>query len=217
MPDPAGDSGRVIVIDDDSAVRDSIAFLLRSVQLPYRLYPDAQSFLNDFDPAEVACIVLDIRMPGMSGLTLQDELLARHAAQPIIFITGHGDIQMAVQAMRKGAADFIQKPFRDQDLLDCINGALESAKAVRKASDDQRRLGERYDQLTPREREVMEMVTGGCANKVIAHELAVSQRTVEIHRARVMEKMGARNLAQLVRIQLMLTGGPSRPGAAAPD
>ena len=194
----------VNVVDDDAAVRDSISLLLRSVELPYRCFADAQAFLDAYDPDEVGCIVLDIRMPGMSGLRLQDRLNEMNSTQPIIFITGHGDIAMAVQAMQKGAADFIQKPFRDQDLLDCINAALNSARAVRDAADEKRDLLVRFETLTPRERQVMELVARGSANKVIAHELDVSQRTVEIHRARVMEKMGARNLAQLVRIHIRL-------------
>ncbi|MEL7538369.1 MAG: response regulator [Pseudomonadota bacterium] len=194
----------VNIVDDDEAVRDAIRLLLGSIGLRVRCFPDAQSFLDQYDSSELGCIVLDIRMPGMSGLRLQELLNERGCSQPIIFITGHGDIPMAVQAMRSGAADFIQKPFRDQDLIDCIHEALNSARAVRASLEDTRLLRQRFDSLTDRERDVFERVAKGLANKQIAHELGVSQRTVEIHRAHVMEKLGARNLAQLVRCHVRL-------------
>ena len=196
--------GLVNIVDDDAAVRDSIRLLLGSIGLDVRCFSDAQSFLDAFDPNQVACIVLDIRMPGMSGLHLQDALNELGCKQPIIFITGHGDIPMAVQAMRNGAVDFIQKPFRDQDLIDCIHDALNSARAVRAAQDDIEQLRRRFGTLTERERDIFERVATGLANKQIAHELSVSQRTVEIHRAHVMEKLGTRNLAQLVRCHVRL-------------
>jgi FixJ family two-component response regulator len=144
--------------------------------------------------------VLDIRMPGMSGLELQVKLNERHSILPIIFITGHGDVPMAVEAMQAGAVDFIQKPFRDQDLIDRINRALEKDREMRSQLRERDEIRRRMSQLTPREREVLELVTQGKANKVIAGDLNVSQRTVEIHRARVMEKMGANSLAHLVRM-----------------
>lgn len=206
----------VNIVDDDEAVRDSIRLLLGSIGLNVRCYADAQSFLDAYNPDDLACIVLDIRMPGMSGLHLQEVLKARGCTQPIIFITGHGDIPMAVQAMRNGAVDFIQKPFRDQDLIDCIHEALDSARAVRAAKSNLDELQRQFESLTARERDVFERVAKGLANKQIAHELGVSQRTVEIHRAHVMEKLAARNLAQLVRchVQLSATARSTDQGAA---
>ena len=198
------DNTVVRIVDDDGAVRDSIAFLLKSVGIRNECYASADEFLERNDPAVPGCIVLDIRMPGMSGLELQEELNRRKSVAPIIFITGHGDITMAVQAMQNGAADFIQKPFRDQSLLDCINSALQSVSAVQSEIERSKSLMKRYDSLTAREKEVMELVAVGTANKVIALDLDVSQRTVEIHRSHVMEKMGARNLAQLVRMHIQL-------------
>lgn len=194
----------VRVVDDDNAVRDSIAFLLKSVGIDSECYANADDFLEHDDPGVPGCIVLDIRMPGMSGLELQRELNQRGSRTPVIFITGHGDITMAVQAMRNGAADFVQKPFRDQSLLDSVNAALQSANAVRNEVEQLKSLRKRYENLTAREKEVMELVAVGTANKVIALDLGASQRTIEIHRARVMEKMAARNLAQLVRMHILL-------------
>jgi FixJ family two-component response regulator len=194
------DSAVVYVIDDDEAVRDSLKLLLESVDLRCEAYASATSFLEDHDPQQHSCIVADIRMPGMSGLDLQEELGRRASTIPILFITGHGDVPMAVDAMKSGALDFIQKPFRDQDLLDRIHQALERDAGHR---DDNREIAEvrrRIAKLTGRETQVMERVVKGQANKVIALDLGVSQRTVEIHRARVMQKMGARSLAELVRM-----------------
>ena len=192
----------VFVVDDDDAVRTSLKLLLKSVGQPAEAYASAQEFLDAFDPERPGCLVLDIRMPGMSGLELQGKLNEMHAMTPIVVITGHGDGPMAVEAMQNGAVDFIQKPFRDQDLLDRINQAHEKDQENRaglRARDEIRR---RIDTLTPREREVLDLVTQGKANKVVAGDLNVSQRTVEIHRARVMEKMGASSLAHLVRMVL---------------
>jgi FixJ family two-component response regulator len=190
----------VFVVDDDEAVRTSLRLLLKSVGLQVETFASAQEFLDQFDPDRAGCLVLDIRMPGMSGLELQQQLNERHSIMPIVFITGHGDVPMAVEAMQAGAVDFIQKPFRDQDLIDRINRALEKDKAMRGSLRERDEIRRRMSQLTPREREVLELVTQGKANKVIAGDLNVSQRTVEIHRARVMEKMGAASLAHLVRM-----------------
>jgi FixJ family two-component response regulator len=150
------------------------------------------------------CIVLDIRMPGMSGMELQQRLKSMRCTIPVIFVTGHGDVPMAVEAMLHGAFDFIQKPFRDQELLDRINQALNWDTEHRSEEERRRQVQERYASLTPREREVLDCVVRGLANKVIAMDLDLSQRTVEIHRARVMEKMGARSLADLVRMSLLI-------------
>ncbi|MBS1200021.1 MAG: histidine kinase [Proteobacteria bacterium] len=190
----------VFVVDDDEAVRTSLRLLLKSVGLPVETFASAQEFLDQFDPGRAGCLVLDIRMPGMSGLELQQHLNDRHSIMPIVFITGHGDVPMAVEAMQAGAVDFIQKPFRDQDLIDRINRALEKDREMRGELRERDEIRRRMSQLTPREREVLELVTQGKANKVIAGDLNVSQRTVEIHRARVMEKMGANSLAHLVRM-----------------
>jgi FixJ family two-component response regulator len=190
----------VFIVDDDEAVRSSLTLLLKAFGWPAQTYASAQEFLAAFDPHRAGCLVLDIRMPGMSGLELQDELNSRGAMLPIIFITGHGDVPMAVEAMQRGAMDFLQKPFRDQDLLDRINKALEQDRAGRELLGNRERIRERMAQLTPREQQVMALVTQGKANKVIAADLELSQRTVEIHRAHVMEKMGANSLAHLVRM-----------------
>jgi FixJ family two-component response regulator len=190
----------VFVVDDDDAVRTSLRLLLKSVGLPVETFGSAQEFLDAFDADRAGCLVLDIRMPGMSGLELQQKLNEIHAITPIVFITGHGDVPMAVEAMQHGAVDFIQKPFRDQDLIDRINQALERDKENRAGLKERDAIRRRMEQLTPREREVLDLVTQGKANKVIAGDLNVSQRTVEIHRARVMEKRGASSLAHLVRM-----------------
>lgn len=198
----------VFVVDDDQAVRDSLALLLKSMSLKARTFESAQSLVDVYDPNWRGCIVLDIRMPGMSGIELQRRLRELHSTMPIIFITGHGDVPMAVDAMQKGAFDFIQKPFRDQELLDRINQALNWDNDRQSVARQQRNAHERFGTLTPREREVMECVVRGLANKVIAMDLDLSQRTVEIHRARVMEKMDARSLADLVRMSLLLEESP---------
>ncbi len=189
----------VFVVDDDEAVRNSTKLLLKSAGLSALTYASAQEFLDDHDPQLPGCVVLDVRMPVMSGLELQQLLNMRGATIPVIFITGHGDIPMAVEAMQHGAFDFLQKPFRDQDLLDRVRRALEKDRVNRVQLREKTRIRERLESLTPREREILELMTRGKPNKVMAADLGVSQRTVEIHRARVMEKMRAPSLAQLVR------------------
>jgi two-component system response regulator FixJ len=190
----------VMVIDDDEAVRSSLKLLLRSVKLPVTVYSSAQEFLPKYMVDQPGCLIVDVRMPGMSGLELQQQLNLRGAMVPVIFITGHGDISMAVEAMRQGAFDFIPKPFRDQDLLDRVQKALEKDAKNRREISQTGHIKKQFETLTPREREVLELVTSGKPNKVMAADLGVSQRTIEIHRARVMEKMGANSLAQLVRM-----------------
>jgi two-component system, LuxR family, response regulator FixJ len=194
----------VFVVDDDEAVRSSTKLLLKSVGLPAVTYSSAQEFLDNYDPLQPGCVVLDVRMPLMSGLELQQLLNIRGAIIPVIFITGHGDIPMAVEAMQHGAFDFLQKPFRDQDLLDRVQKALEKDRINRVQLREKTRIQERRESLTPREREILELMTRGKPNKVMAADLGVSQRTVEIHRARVMDKMGASSLAQLVRMVMDL-------------
>lgn len=194
----------VFVIDDDEAVRSSLKLLLRSVKLPVVTYASAQEFLPKYSPDQPGCLIVDVRMPGMSGLELQEQLNLRGAMIPVIFITGHGDISMAVEAMRHGAFDFLPKPFRDQDLLDRVQKALDKDSRNRRQIAQTERIRELYETLTPREREVLDLVTSGKPNKIMAADLGVSQRTIEIHRARVMEKMHANSLAQLVRMVLDL-------------
>jgi FixJ family two-component response regulator len=194
----------VFIVDDDAAVRNSLRLLVKSVGLTAAAFVSAQEFLATYDPHQPGCLVLDVRMPGMSGLDLQQQLNLRGAVIPVIFITGHGDIPMAVEAMQHGALDFLPKPFRDQDLIDRIQRALEKDRETRAALGQRARNRERLASLTPREREVLTLVASGKANKAMAAELGLSQRTVEIHRARVMEKMGASSVAQLVRMVLDL-------------
>lgn len=194
----------VFIVDDDAAVRNSLRLLVKSVGLSAAVFVSAQEFLANYDPYQPGCLVLDVRMPGISGLDLQQQLNLRGAVIPLIFITGHGDIPMAVEAMQHGAFDFLQKPFRDQDLIDRIQQALEKDRESRTALGKRARNRERLDSLTPREREVLTLVASGKANKMMAADLGLSQRTVEIHRARVMEKMGASSVAQLVRMVLDL-------------
>lgn len=203
---PVNGAGKqtVFVVDDDDAVRDSLGMLLRSVELPVETFDSGLAFLERYRPELTGCLVLDIRMPKMSGIELQQKLRELGSRLPVIFITGHGDIPMAVQAIKEGAADFIQKPFRHQDLLDRIHSALAEDSRLRSADSQRATLSTRYDSLTDREREVMHMVVAGKANKVIALDLNLSQRTVEIHRARVMEKMQARSLADLVKMAIDL-------------
>ncbi|NKC00054.1 MAG: response regulator [Pseudomonadales bacterium] len=200
----------VFVVDDDESVRDSISMLLESVDIAHEAFASADEFLAAYDAGRNGCLVLDIRMPGMSGLDLQNELATRSANIPIIFITGHGDIPMAVDAMRRGAVDFIRKPFRDQELLDRIAEALTLDDERRSLSADRGEAEKLVAELTPRETEIFERVCLGQANKVIAIELEISERTVEIHRSQVMHKTGARSLAELVRLKIGLEQSEAR-------
>jgi len=204
MVDKARKDPTVYVADDDEGVRKALSVLLQSVGYRSAAFGSAPEFLQQYDPEAPGCLILDIRMPDMSGLELQEELNRRGSILPVIFITGHGDVPMAVDAMKKGAFDFIQKPFRDQDLLDRVNRALQADADTRQALSQRDDLRRREASLTPREREVMALIVDGRANKVIAQDLKLSERTVEIHRSRVMEKMGARSVAQLVKMALAL-------------
>lgn len=192
----------VYVVDDDSAVRGSIRLLLKSVGLGVRTFDSGQAFLDEYSEDMAGCLLLDVRMPGISGSALQQELNLRGCLLPVIFITGHGDVSMAVDAMRHGAFDFVQKPFHDQDLLDRVHRALERNERTRAVLSEKQVLRERFDSPTPREREVLDQMIRGASNKVMAYELDISQRTIEIHRARIMEKMQAESLAHLVRMTL---------------
>src|ERR1700693_2329424 len=198
----------VYVVDDDDGMRRALDALLSTIGYKTAVFSRPSEFLANFKADAPGCLVLDIRMPDMSGLELQQHLNRMGSMLPVIFITGHGDVPMAVQAMKEGAFEFIQKPFRDQDLLDRINHALkqdaENRNTVARRADIQHRL----ESLTPRERQGMDMVVDGAANKVIAIDLDLSERTVEIHRAKVMEKMGARSVAHLVKLHLTLADKP---------
>ncbi|MEO9588746.1 MULTISPECIES: response regulator FixJ [Marinobacter] len=192
----------VYVVEDDEAVRDSLELLLKSDGKPVKTYDNASAFLKDYSEKMAGCIVLDIRMPGMDGMELQKKLNEKHSILPIIFVTGHGDVPMAVDAMKEGAVDFIQKPYREEALLQKIEAALEQDKEQRKTLGEKQEILRRVKSLTPREHEIMDRMIAGQANKVIAIELEISQRTVEIHRSRVMHKMGTHSLAHLVRMVL---------------
>jgi len=203
----------VFVVDDDEPVRDAIGMLLETVDIPYESFPSAQAFLSGYDNSRTGCLVLDIRMPGMSGLELQEHLIRHSSPIPIVFITGHGDIPMAVEAMKRGAVDFIRKPFRDQELLDRIQEALSQDQDQRAARQNLEDIRARVTSLTPRELEVFQRVAEGQANKVVAIELGISERTVEIHRSQVMQKTRARTLADLVRMKLILDQGAAQSPA----
>jgi two-component system response regulator FixJ len=197
----------VFVVDDDEPVRDALRLLLKSARLPVQDYASPEEFLDCLDPGQGGCLVLDIHMPGLNGLQLQDELQRRGVAIPIIFITGHGDISMAVQAMKQGAVEFLQKPFRDEDLLAAISKAFELDRQGRELHQESDGVRRRYDTLTPREKEIMRKVAAGLSSKQIANELDISQRTVEIHRGSLMHKMQADSVAGLVKMMLSISAG----------
>lgn len=198
----------VFVVDDDPAVGDAIRLLLRSVGLPTATYLSAADFLAAYDPGRPGCLVLDVRMPGMSGIELQERLKELGSTLPIIFVTAHGDVPMAVDAMKAGAVDFVQKPFRDQELLDRIQHALAFDARLLEERSELTEIEARIASLTPRETEVMELVVGGKSNKKIARILGISQRTVEVHRASVMEKMEVGSVSRLVQLVMRTRGAP---------
>ena len=198
----------IYIVDDDEALRDSLVWLLESSGYKVTAYESAEVFLGIYNVSMTGCLVLDVRMPGMSGLELFEELRRRHCTLPVIFITGHGDVPMAVSAVKKGAVDFIEKPFSERDML----GLIKQCLVAEEQSRDQRRVeaetARRLDHLTHREREVLDLIIVGKLNKQIADVLGISIKTVEVHRARVMEKMGAHSLAELV--QYVITVEPGR-------
>jgi two-component system, LuxR family, response regulator FixJ len=204
--DDAAHVATVYVVDDDDGMRRALSLLLNTVGYKTAAFASPREFLDKFKTDAAGCLVLDIRMPGMSGLELQQHLNRMGSMLPVIFSTGHGDVPMAVQALKEGAFDFVQKPFRDQDLLDRINHALELDKENRGTLALRADVLRRFESLTPREKQVMQMVVDGAANKVIAIDLGLSERTVEIHRAKVMEKTGARSVAHLVKLQMSISG-----------
>jgi two-component system, LuxR family, response regulator FixJ len=192
----------VFVVDDDQAMRNSLKWLIESVSMQVETFDSANAFIQSYYPGRSGCLLLDVRMPGMSGLELQEYLLVNQIAIPVIIITGHGDVPMAVRAMKAGAVDFIEKPFNDELLLESIRQAMALDARQRDMQAQRAEIATRLARLTPREHEVMVMVTNGQANKEIANTLGVSSKTVEAHRARVMEKMEADSLAELVRMAI---------------
>lgn len=197
------DDGTVYIVDDDEAVRKALSMLVRSVGLNVESYPSAQAFLDAYRGSRPACLVLDVRMPGMSGLDLQDRLHSMEITLPVIIMTGHGDVPMAVRAMKAGAVDFVEKSsYNDQALLDRIQVALKRDREVRRRSVLQQNVNRRMATLTPRERQIMELFVGGKPAKAIAYDLGLSTKTVETHRTKLLEKMGARSLVELTRMVL---------------
>jgi RNA polymerase sigma factor (sigma-70 family) len=200
----------VFVVDDDPSVRSSLKFLFSTVGLQVEGFDSADAFLHKKTPDAPSCLVLDVRLPGLSGLDFQRELAARNTPIPIIFITGHGDIPMSVRAMKAGAVEFLTKPFRDQDLLDAVRIALERDRARREQDKDVVVLQRRFDSLTSREQEVISMVVSGMLNKQIADQLGTAESTVKVQRSRAMEKMQAQSLVDLIRMIEKLKGPSER-------
>lgn len=200
----SGNPALVYIVDDEEPVRDSLALLLRSVGIATRAFTDGGSFLAAYSGEMRGCIVVDVRMPRIGGLELQQELNRRGCTLPLIFMTGHGDVPMAVEAMRAGALDFVQKPFNDEDMIRRVQRALEQNERDRAVLEARDELQRRVAGLTPREREIADRIVAGDANKAIAIDLELSERTVELHRARIMQKMEARGLAHLVQMFLSL-------------
>jgi RNA polymerase sigma factor (sigma-70 family) len=201
----------VFVVDDDVEVRNALKLLLESVGLPVICYASAHEYLEAFDESLPGCLVVDIRMPGMSGLDMQEKLADYKIHPPVIIITGHGDVPMAVRAVQSGAVDFIEKPFRDQILLDSVHRAIEMDAERRGEASRKSEIRDHLDQLTPREREVLDLVVSGMRNKNISQQLGITLSTVEAHRSRVMEKMEADSLSHLMRMMLTLEQDYGKP------
>ena len=210
------DEAIVFVVDDDASMRHSTERLVRSLGFAIETFASAREFLDRARSEKPGCLVLDVHMPGFSGLDLQRELAQRGVEIPIIFLTGHGDIPMTVRAMKAGAVEFLTKPVKSRVLLDAIRAAIERARVSHQARREAGALRERYERLTPREQEVLPLVVAGLLNKQIAGELAVSERTVKFHRAHIMKKMQAESLAELVRLAERLDLGPQDRGEAVP-
>ncbi|KPK38954.1 MAG: hypothetical protein AMJ69_06970 [Gammaproteobacteria bacterium SG8_47] len=201
----ADEAATIFIVDDDAAIRDSLQLLLKSAGLNVVCYESAELFLEAYDTELRGCLVLDVRMPGMSGLELQRALNERNSQLPVIIMTGHGDVPMAVDAMKAGATDFIEKPFSDEDLLTRLQSSIERQQRQLAEHANDIELLQRLSLLTPREREVMDLLAEGKLNKVVAAELDISPRTVEVHRARIMEKLRVKSLADIVRVSLMIS------------
>jgi len=200
--------GVVYVVDDDEGVRDSLQYLLEASRYEVHTFPSAEAFLSQFDPHAIAVLILDVRMPGMSGLQLQEELLARKAPFPIVFVTGHGDVSMAVSTMKKGAVDFIEKPFNQSELKGLVDRLLVQARERAAAAERQRMNAALLARLTAREQQVLERIVAGRLNKQIAADLGISIKTVEAHRANIMDKLEANTVADLMRVALR-SGAPA--------
>lgn len=190
---------QVYLVDDDPAIRDALAWLLRSRGISTQAWASAESFLNDYSPDMSGCLILDIRMEGMTGIELLDHLLAKGCALPVIFLTGHGDVPLAVKALKRGAFDFMEKPFQDNELADRVIAALEFEEARRCQEADKGEVKKRLATLTDRETEVMTAILAGKLNKIIADDLQIAMRTVEVHRSRIFEKMGVRSAVELAQ------------------
>ncbi len=199
----------IFIVDDDPSVRESTELMLKSVGFHVKAFASAQDFLKTDIEEGIGCLILDVRMPGMSGLELQEKLISAKTPLPVIFITGHGTVPMSVRAMKAGAVDFLQKPFEEQDLLDAIGRAITKQKERKVKEDEAAKLQQRLKALTPREYEVFSLLVTGMANKEIAYKLGTSERTVKAHRAQIMEKMNAGSLANLVRFAEKLKTHPS--------
>jgi FixJ family two-component response regulator len=198
------EQAQVFVVDDDASLRESMSSLFRSVGLRVKAYPSASDFMHDQKPDSASCLVLDVRLPGVSGLDFQAELTRANVRIPIVFITGHGDIPMSVRAMKAGAVEFLTKPFRDQDMLDAVQAAIETDRQRRVTDAASSTLKSRFETLTPREREIMALVGAGRLNKQIAGAISISEVTVKMHRGSMMRKMGAKSVADLVRMSEIL-------------
>jgi FixJ family two-component response regulator len=194
----------VFVVDDDQAARESLSWLIGSVHLRVRSFASAAEFLAACSPGQSGCVIADVRMPGLSGLDLQAELRRRGIDLPVIVVTGHGDVPMAVRAMKAGAIDFVEKPFNDQVLIDLVQNAVKQSLAARRSEREKQGVRARLEQLTPRERQVLDMIAAGESNKGIAHALGISEKTVEAHRAHVMDKMQAKSFAELMKLVIAL-------------
>jgi FixJ family two-component response regulator len=208
--DSATKQQTVFIVDDDEAMRDSLAWLLESNGLTVRSFESGEAFLDAWRADMAGCLVLDVRMPGISGLELHEKLQALNSPLPIIFVTGHGDVPMAVSALKKGAADFIEKPFNDKEILRLIEQCLAADRSQQSRRRRHAEIARRLAALTPREREVMDLMAAGRLNKQIADDLGISIKTVEVHRARVMDKMEVRSLAELVQCVMEASGPPGQ-------
>ena len=195
----------VHIVDDDDAIRDALSLLMKTENIPFQAYASAEEFLDQHAESKLGCLLLDIRMPGMSGLELLDVLKKQNISIPVIFITGHADVNLAVKAMKAGATDFIEKPFNNEHLLNLTRNCIVDCVALDNTNQHRLELEERLARLTKREREVMELLVDGKQNKIIAQELNISPRTVELHRSRVMEKLHAHSLSEIVKVALLVT------------
>ena len=209
-PDSSPRRQKVYVVDDDTSARESLCWLLNTEGIETESFASAEDFLQQWSPEWAGCITADIRMPGKSGLQLQATLNERGNLMPIVILTGHADVPVAIRAMKQGAFDFLQKPYSDEELLSCVNNALDRERDTYRSQRERLAAAAAYAQLTERERGVMQLVVDGSTNKSIAAQLGISDKTVEVHRARAMEKMGAKTLSDLVRIAMMLGPHPGR-------